>query len=145
MRALTENWRWKLLALAISFALWMAFIGDVEVSMSVPTVVQFFNVPADLEISSDEPERLFVKLRGPSTRLAPADVGHISLRLDLAGVSEPGEHTFPIEEGNLGLPTGVSLVRVVPSQLRLKFDRRISKTVPVVVEYAAPPPAGPAT
>jgi YbbR domain-containing protein len=142
MRTLTENWRWKLLALLISFALWIMFIGEVEVSMSVPTIVQFFNVPSDLEISSDQPERLFVKLRGPSTRLTPSDVGEISLRLNLSSVSEPGEHTFAIEERNLGLPTGVSLVRVVPSQIRLKFDRRITRTVPVAVEYSAPPPQG---
>ena len=55
---------------------------------------------------------------------------------------QPGEQTFTISANNLTLPPGVSLVRVVPSQIRVRLERRITKDVPVEVRFAGPPPAG---
>jgi len=43
--------------------------------------------------------------------------------LDLAGVSEPGERTFPISHANVSLPSGVNFVRSDPPELKLHLDR----------------------
>jgi len=42
----------------------------------------------------------------------------------------------------VSLPPGVTLTRVVPSQIRVRFERRITREVPVQVHYAGPPPVG---
>jgi YbbR domain-containing protein len=110
--------------------------------MSVPAAVQYRNLPPELELSGDQIDRLFLKVIGPATRVTANRLGQTALTLDLSGANEAGEHTFTISDRNLTLPMGVSLVRVVPSQVRVRLDRRVTKEVPVEVRLAGPPPPG---
>jgi YbbR domain-containing protein len=142
MRTLTDNLGWKLLALTASVLLWFWLIGETEVAASVPVIVQYRNVPPDLEITSEPENRLFLKLRGPATRLDAATFSAAALRIDLANVHAPGEQTFTVDARALGLPAGVELLRAVPSQVRVRLDRRGGKTVPVDIRYSGPPPSG---
>ena len=142
MRMLTENLWWKLLSLGIAIVLWYGFIGETEVEASVPVIVQYRNVPPDLEITSEPTQRLFLKLRGPTTRLEGTAFSTAALRIDLANVHAPGEQTFTVDRRSLSLPPGVDLLRAVPSQVRVRLDRRGGKTVPVEIRYSGPPPPG---
>jgi YbbR domain-containing protein len=142
MRMLTRNPGWKLLALVIAFGFWYSLGGRGEIAASVPVIVQYRNIPPDLEITNEHIDRLFLKLRGPSSRLTAEELAKTALMIDLGAVHNPGDQTFTIDAANLGLPSGVSLVRVVPAQVRLHFDRRSAKTVPVEVRYTGPPPGG---
>jgi len=40
------------------------------------------------------------------------------------------------------LPPGVKLVRAVPSQLRLRFEHRMDRDVPVQIRFSGAPPQG---
>jgi YbbR domain-containing protein len=142
VRALIRNLRWKLLAIVSAIVLWNLFVGQAEVATSIPVVVQYRNIPADLEITADPPERLLLKLRGPASRLDSSSLNNTILLVDLKNVSSPGEQTITITENELGLPSGVELIRVVPSQVRVTLDRRSEKTVPVEVRYTGPPARG---
>jgi YbbR domain-containing protein len=62
--------------------------------------------------------------------------------IDLKNAHAPGDQTVTITERDLGLPPGVSLLRVSPSQVRISLDRRAEKLVPVEVQYSGPPPSG---
>ena len=141
-RALTDNIGWKLFSLGAAVVLWGTFVGEVEVATSVPVSVAYRNIPPDLEITADPPESLFLKLKGPSARLRAAELEQIGLALDLKNVTKPGERTLSIGEAELGLPAGVELIRVVPSQVRVTLERRAEKIVPVEVRFSAPPPGG---
>lgn len=141
-KLLTENAGWKVAAIAISASLWYGFVGETELATSVPVAVQFRNVPADLEVTAEQIDRLFLRLRGPATRLNASNLTQVIVLFDLAGIEKPGEHTFNLGPGNLRLPAGVHVGRVVPSQVRLTFHKRLAKDVPVEVRYAGPPPAG---
>jgi hypothetical protein len=55
--------------------------------------------------------------------------------LDMSGV-QAGERTFAIGDGNVRLPRGVRLVRAIPSEVRLDFERRGVREVPVVPRFA---------
>jgi hypothetical protein len=142
MRMLTDNLGWKLLSIVIATGLWLALSGQSEVATSVPAAVRYRNVPPDLELSSDHIERLFLKVRGPAARLAASSLAQTTLVLDLGNALKPGAQTFTITKDNLTLPPGVTLVRVVPSQVRVRLERRSAKTVPVEVRFAGPPPRG---
>jgi hypothetical protein len=142
MRILTENLGWKLFALALSTALWFTLVGESEMAASIPAPVQFRNVPKDLEISTDTIDRFYLKVRGPANRLKPASLATSSIILDLAGIAGPGEQTFTLDESNINVPPGVVVTRVVPSQIRLKFERRVSKELLVEPRFSGPPPAG---
>jgi len=141
-RLLTENAGWKLTALLISSGLWYAFVGETELAASIPVALQFRNVPPDLEVTTERLDRVFLRLRGPATRLNAGDLTQVTVVLDLDDIDKPGEHTFTIGERNLQLPAGVHVGRIVPSQVRLIFHKRVSKEVPVEVRYAGPPPVG---
>ena len=141
-RLLTENPGWKLLALGISAFLWYAFVGETELSASLPAAVQFKNVPPDLEVSSEIFDRVFLRLKGPATRLNAGSLRDITVVLDLGQVHGPGERTYTLSAENLQLPAGVEVSRIVPSQLRLSFDKRVSREVPVQVRFANAAPHG---
>jgi YbbR domain-containing protein len=142
MRLLTENLAWKLLALGIATSLWYAFVGETELAASVPAAVQFQNVPADMEVSADTFDRVFLRLKGPATRLNPGSLREVTVVLDVSHVHSPGERTFTLSSRNLRLPAGVEASRIVPSQLRLRFDKRVTRDVPVEAHFSGPAPSG---
>jgi hypothetical protein len=136
-----RNWGWKLVSLAASVALWMAFTGERELSTSIAVPVQYRNLPRQLDISSDMVEQVHLHLRGSSNRLGHLNAAAVPAVIDLGVVPSPGERTFSISDENLKLPAGISLERVVPSQIRLRLENRISRDVPVWVRYSGPKPA----
>lgn len=142
MRMLTDHLAWKLVSLAIAALLWYFVAGQTEFATSIPAAVQYRNVPPELELNVEPVERLFLKLRGPATSLTPTALNQTALVLDLRSVNSPGEQTFPVDRTSLALPPGVTLVRAVPSQVRIRLERRVTRTVPVEVRFAGPPPEG---
>lgn len=139
MRFLTENAGLKLLSLAIAVVLWLTTVGGQDSTTAVSVPVQLRNIPQDLELSSELPEKAYVEVRGASRRLSSQEIANALVVINLGGVDRAGERTFSILSGNVNLPAGVEFLRAVPSQLRLKFETRLAREVPVVARYAAPP------
>lgn len=137
---LLKNLGWKILSLAVALMLWITLVGEQQLSTATSVPIVLRNVPADLEISSEVPDRVHIEIQGPAARLN--QLPHPAVTLDLSHVSHPGERTFTIRQANLNLPPGVRFVRSVPAQLRLRFERRLSRKVPVQVRIGSPPPPG---
>jgi hypothetical protein len=66
----------------------------------------------------------------------------MAVLLDLSDVKGPGERTFTLSDADFHLPQGVTFLRSVPSQLRVRFARLVSREVPVSIRISAPPPVG---
>jgi YbbR domain-containing protein len=120
----------KLLALALSVALWLAVARDpvAEVAMDVP--IEFHNIPENLEISSESVPRAQIRVRGPQRvvrQLQPADV---SVDVELGGM-KPGERTFDLTAEQIHQPRELEVVQIIPSEFRLSFDARLTRQVPV--------------
>ena len=139
---ITDNWGYKLFALVLSAALWTVLVKEQEVADSFAVPVQYRNIPRDLEILSSVSDRVHLEVRGPSGKLTPAQFADTAVMLDLAGVNRPGERTFPIETGTLTLPSGARLQRAAPAQIRLVFEKRLLREVPVKIRIGMPPPGG---
>jgi len=142
MRRLTDHTGWKLVSLLAAVTLWYLVVGDTEVAVSIPVVLEYRNIPPDVEITSDHIDRLFIKVRGPRPRVSVSALTGTSLALDLSRASKVGEQTVTITERELGLPAGVQLIRVVPAQIRLKLDRSATRSVPVKARITGAPPDG---
>ncbi|MCE5308123.1 MAG: hypothetical protein LLG20_10825 [Acidobacteriales bacterium] len=141
-RSVFKNLGWKLLSLVLACGLWLAIVGEPEMASSISVPIEYINIPEDYEISSDIPERVHLEVQGPSIRLRQMNLSGTAVVLDLASISKSGERTFTIDQRNMRLPSGVRLVRAVPSQLRVRFDRRASREVPVQIRFAGAPPEG---
>ena len=123
-----NNLALKLLALAISFSLWVAYAGQPLAQFGYDVPIAFVNVPHDLAISSDPPAVAHLLIQGRETlirRLAPADLA-ISVDLGRAG---PGETLVRLTSGMAAVPYGTSILRIEPAEFHISL-----------VAASAPPP-----
>lgn len=141
-RWLTRNFGWKLGALALSAALWLAIVGEPELVTTRAVPILYKNLAPSLLVGPEALEVVRVEVRGPSARLSAASLAELAVMLDLSGVSGPGERTFTLSDSDLHMPEGVTFLRAVPSQLHLRFTRKKSKDVPVEARFSAALPAG---
>lgn len=136
---LTRNVGWKLLALVASVSIWISVSSQPELTAFASAPLEYKAKPPDLEISSEILESVYLELRGPSGILRDFSDSRAAGVIDLATVRQPGERTFGIAESNLPLPRGITLIRAIPSQVRLKFERRTFRNAPVRVRFSLPP------
>ncbi len=142
MKFITGNLGWKLLSLVIAVTLWIAIAREPELATSIAVPIEFKNMPDDLDIVSNTPERVRLEIRGPSGRLSRDNLANLAVVLDLSGV-RPGERTFNIRPAAVNLPSDLSFYRALPSQITLRFDKLVTKTVEIVpAPFSKGPPDG---
>jgi hypothetical protein len=132
----------KLGSLTLAILLWFAILGEPELVTTHTAPILYKSVPPGLLIGSDALDQVRVELRGPSGKLSPDRLAEMAVLLDLSEVKGPGEKTFTLSDTDFHLPQGVTFLRSVPSQLRVRFARLVSREVPVNIRIEAPPPAG---
>lgn len=142
IRFLTRNLIWKLFALVAAFGVWLNVASEPELATIVSIPVEYNNFPKDLEISSKIVDSIEVEARGPAGQLRSLSDSHIAAIVDFASVKASGERTFTLTTAQLKLPRGIALIRTIPAQLRFQFEKRITRAVPVRVEFSGKPPAG---
>ncbi len=141
-RFFISNIGWKLLALGIAVILWVSLASEPELATSISVPIFFRYLPEDLDISSDPLTGVHLEIRGPARRLSPESLAQAAVVFNLSDV-QPGERTFTVDAFNIrGLPIGVQFYRAVPSQIRLRFERLLTKDVTIEPVYSKPPPNG---
>lgn len=135
MRLLTENILAKLSSVVIAFLLWVALVDEPELIETVTVPVEYRNLASYLDLSPDAPTRIQLQVRGPRGRLNEVSPEKTNIVLDLGTMAAPSARTFTIQENSINLPPSVTLVRSMPSQLRVKLERRMFKDLPVVASY----------
>ena len=132
---LFENLGWKLLALAAAVVIWALVASEPELASFVTVRLEYKNLPDDLEIGSEPVTSVVLELQGPSGELRGlGESVRPAVVLDMSSV-RPGERTFMVGDGNVKLARGVRLVRSIPSEVRLAFEERRSRWVPVQVRF----------
>ncbi|HKS71661.1 MAG TPA: CdaR family protein [Terriglobales bacterium] len=130
-RYITNNLALKLVSLGLAVGLWLAVARDPvdEIALEIP--IEFHNVPKDLEISTESIPRAQIRLGGPERlvhRLQPSD---IHMEIDLSHVTGPGQRTFDLAAQRIEKPHDLQVVQIVPTQVQLTFDRRMTRQVEV--------------
>jgi YbbR domain-containing protein len=139
---LVKNPGWRILSLAIAYGIWFNVANEPEMSTIVSAPVQYRNAGNNLEISSPLVDRVELETSGPSGLLRNLSNSRTAVILDFSDVSEPGEHTFTINRASTNLPQGVELLRATPDQVRLLFERRERRTVPIHIRLIGTLPNG---
>jgi len=134
----TGNIGWKLLSLGAAVVLWISVASEPELATLHSVPVEYKGMPDDLEITSDFVENVVLEMRGPAGRLRDLREARSAVVLDFSSVQQPGKRTFTIDSSNVSLPHGIQLVRVIPAQLRFRFERRIVREAPVEPRFTDP-------
>ena len=124
---LLRHWELKLLALALSTAIWF-FVATRErddVILTAPVEVQ--GLPAGLALAGDVPGSVDVQVQGPRGALARLSPDQVRAQLDLSA-ARPGEVVLALGPDQVRTPSGITVLRVMPSRIR------------VVVAASATPP-----
>lgn len=130
-RYITSNLALKLVSLALAVGLWLAVARDPVDEIAIEIPIEFHNVPNNLEISTESIPRAQIRLGGPERlvhRLQPSD---IHMEIDLTHVNGPGQRTFDLAAQRIEKPHDLQVVQVVPTQIQLTFDRRMTRQVEV--------------
>jgi YbbR domain-containing protein len=119
----------KLLALAISFTLWVTYTSEpiAEVAFQVP--IEFTTMPRQLEITGDIPTSLRVRVRGRSALLRRIIATDLSLQLDMKD-GRPGTTDLQITPEMVSAPFGATVVQVTPPVIHVTLVPRQSLAAP---------------
>jgi YbbR domain-containing protein len=130
-RHLLHNFGLKVLALVLATGLWLAISPDerpAEVAVRAPIV--FERVPADLEISSETIPEAQIRVRGPERVIRQLRSNDVHAELELAD-AKAGERTFDLTSQQISHPRDLTVVQVVPSQVHIAFDTRLTREVEI--------------
>ena len=126
-----HNFGLKLLSLLLATGLWLLISPDekpAEVAVRAPIV--FRHVPRHLEISSEMIPEAQIRVRGPERVIRQLQANDVRAEIDLADAKSE-ERTYDLTSQQVRHPSDVTIVQVVPSQLHLAFDTRLTKEVDV--------------
>jgi len=130
-RLVLHNFGLKFLSLVLATGLWFLISRDEqpsEVALRAPVVFQ--NVPTQLEIASESIPEAQIRVRGPEREIRQLQANEVHAEIDLAD-AKPGERTYDLTSQQVRHPHDVSIVQVVPSQLHLAFDTRLTREVEI--------------
>jgi YbbR domain-containing protein len=129
-RYVFHNLGLKITSLVIASGLWLAISSEPQSETAVNVGLVFRNMPGDLEISSEHIPSEQIRVRGPERLIRRLQASDVHMEIDLSGM-KPGERTFDLTANQISLPDKLQPVQIVPSQIHLAFDNRVTKTVPV--------------
>ena len=130
-RWVLHNFWLKVLSLVLATGLWLAISPDqepAEVAVQVP--IEFQHVPPHLEISTEKIPEAQIRVRGPERLIRDLRSTDIHAELDLADV-KPGERTFDLTSQQIRHQRELHVVQVVPGQVHLSFDARLTRDVEI--------------
>lgn len=130
-RWVLHNFWLKILSLLLATGLWLAISPDqqpAEVAVRVP--IEFQHVPAHLEISSVTIPEAQIRVRGPERLIRELRSTDIHADLDLTD-AQPGDRTFDLTSRQIRRQRGLDVVQVVPGQVHLSFDSRLTRDVEI--------------
>lgn len=131
--AIYKHWPWKLLSLAVAFALFYAIRAQISdtVTISVPVLVE----PASgTAIESIAPSSVQVTFRGSSRSLQQIDRRDIIAELTPPRFrvdDEKQQDKLEIKPRNIKGTDGLQIVQIVPQTIEVRFDRQATFSFPL--------------
>jgi YbbR domain-containing protein len=144
LKALTRNWKLKLLAFALALLLWIVVSAEQVTSNWIPVPLEVYVAdPSYRLVEGAAPREVEVRFAGPGRELWDLVIRRPPLRLTVTDVQRTTE-VFPLDPRLVRLPTQLSVTAqdVRPPSVRLEFIRVATRAVPVRVPIAEGLPNG---
>lgn len=130
-----EDWPMKLMALVITFALWVGVTG-----LSTPTIQRMSGIPLTLrfsnniEVTNAPIQEVDIIISGDKRKIDQISKNDLIVSLDLTDV-QPGDRVIQLTPNtvSLSLPTGIKLDEIQPRQIAVKLEPVEIKEIPVSV------------
>jgi YbbR domain-containing protein len=129
-RYVLHNFSLKVLSLLLAAGLWYLISHEEPAEVALRAPIVFQNVPPSLEISSESIPEAQIRVRGPERAIRQLQAYEVRAEINLAD-ARPGERTFDLTSQQVRHPGDVTVVQVVPSQLHLAFDTRLTREVEI--------------
>jgi len=129
-RYVVHNFLLKVLSLLLATGLWFLLSHEQPAEVALRAPVVFENVPPHLEISSESIPEAQIRVRGPDRVIRQLQANEVRAEINLAD-AKPGERTYDLTSQQVRHPRDVTVVQVVPSQLHLAFDSRLTREVEI--------------
>lgn len=130
-RYVLHNFWLKVLSLLLAAGLWWRISLDEQPAIVVlRSPIVFQHVPQHLEISADSVPEAQIRVRGPERVIRQLQPNEVQAEIDLSG-AKAGERTFDLTSLQVRHPSDVRIVQVVPSQVHIDFDTRLTREVEI--------------
>jgi YbbR domain-containing protein len=131
----------KAISIVIAVLLWMVVSGEEPVERGLRVPLELQQMPADLELQSELPALVDVRVRGGSTTLSRVAAGDIIAIMDVH-TARPGQRLFQLTPEQVRVPFGIQVLQVSPASVPMVFERTATKEVPVVPSIEGAPAPG---
>lgn len=135
LRRLAQNWKLKLLALALAVLLWIVVSADQVTSNWIPVPLEVRVLDPSYRLrDGSAPREVEVRFTGPGRDFLDLAIRRSPLQLNIAEVSDTQE-VFNLEPGMVQVPNQLSVnpQDVRPGRVSLRFLRLEDRLVPVRV------------
>jgi len=128
-----ENWKLKLLSVALATTLWFVvfLMGETKKEISVP--VSIVDLSKGYVIIKTDMAKVDITLTGRVSVLKDIKESDVKVFLNASNVQE-GENIFNISKSNVQIPRGVQIGDIKPSSTKIEVDRIIEKKLKTVVK-----------
>ena len=131
----------KIVSVVLATLIWLIVSGEQIVERGFRIPLEFSNLPVGLELASDAPTVVDVRVRGSSGALGRLTPGDLVAILDLRQ-ARAGQRLFHLSGDEVRAPFGVDVVHVAPSSLAITFEPSAEKQVAVSPVVEGEPAAG---
>jgi len=126
-----HNFSLKVLSLLLATFLWFTISrGEQPAVVEIRVPIEFQHLPNDLEISSQNIPEAQIRVQGPERLVGQLRSTDVRAEIDIGG-ARPGERTFDLTAQEIHLPQGLTAEQVVPGQVHLGFDTRMTREVEI--------------
>jgi hypothetical protein len=115
-----KNWLYKGVALIVATAVWATTIYGRKDTLLLKTLELEFVMKPNFAITSTFDRTVQVKVAGPRSQLDKFAVSAQPIVINLANEPE-GDRVVPIRPSDVGLPLGVRILSIYPTELKLSI------------------------
>jgi YbbR domain-containing protein len=124
------NFRLKLTSVSLALLIWLTINGEPKSEIRFKVPLEYRNLPKGVEVLDDTVNAVDIRLSAPTGMIKRLEAADVIGTVDLSDWSY-GEKTYSISASNISIPYGVTITKITPSKIRLRFEPTQHKTVPV--------------
>jgi YbbR domain-containing protein len=126
---LFDNWGIKLLSLVFALTLWFYVTSKGKTEMTVTAPLELRNIPQDMAVVGDVVGSLDVRLQGQERALRDITLGKKVVGVLDLSLSRVGENIVRLSPDDIRRPTGVTVTHMSLSEVKVKLEPLVRKTV----------------